>query len=66
MIPITITVSGPGECISNEMKIVERALREAGYNPIVKDEFPNQGPISPNPAKGVEVTLIAKHNPWGG
>ena len=38
MINVTVTVSGPGECIGNEMLIIEKALKDAGYPVEVIDE----------------------------
>ena len=66
MIAIEVKVTGPGECISNEMLIIEKALKDAGYPVEVIDEFPPEiKEIKPANA-GWKIVLIAKHCPWGG
>ena len=66
MINITVTVTGPGECIGNEMLIIEKALRDAGYPVTVIDEYPPKEITIDRASKGWNITLKAQHCPWGG
>ena len=66
MINITVKVSGPGECIHNEMLIIEKALTDAGYPVEVKDEYPPEDKTIKKASAGWKITLIANHCLWGG
>ena len=66
MINITVQVSGPGECISNQMLIIERALLDAGYPVEVIDEYPPENKEITKATAGCRITLKANHCPWGG
>jgi len=66
MININVTVSGPGECINNEMLIIEKALKDAGYPVTVVNEFPPKPATIVKAPFGWSITLTAKHQPWGG
>lgn len=63
---IVITVSGPGECINNEMLIIEEALKDALYPVKVINDHPPKSWTITNASRGTKVTLIADHQPWGG
>lgn len=66
MINITVKVIGPGECISNEMNIIEKALTDAGYPVEVIDEYPPESKEIRRASEGWKITLQAQHCPWGG
>ena len=66
MINITVQVTGPGEGIGNEMLIIERALRDAGYPVEVIDEYPPENKEIRKAPAGWRITLKANHLPWGG
>ena len=66
MINVTVTVSGPGECIGNEMLIIEKALKDAGYPVEVIDEYPPKDITIDRASEGWKITLKANHCPWGG
>lgn len=73
-----IKVSGPGGCISTEMRVIEKALRDAGFQVTVIDDHrpEDNGAAEDWLEKSLErvkllpdnyqVTLIADHQPWGG
>ena len=66
MINITVKVSGPGQCIHNQMHIIEKALKEAGYPVEVIDEYPTEDNTIERASEGWKITLVANHCPWGG
>ena len=64
---IIVKVIGPGQCIGNEMLIIEKALRDAGYPVEVIDEFPPENKkIHKNANSRWKIVLEANHCPWGG
>jgi len=68
MIEVTIEVTGLGECINGEMQVIERALKDAGCNVTVQNEYPHE-PYDEKRLenlKGKPITLIANHLPWPG
>jgi DNA-binding Lrp family transcriptional regulator len=74
-IKTTVIVEGPGTIINYEMFIIEQALRAAGLTVIVVNDYPEDNEletlshthqfVSDFPDVK-EVTLVAKHYPWGG
>ena len=66
MITIHVKVSGPGTCIGNEMLIIEKALKDAGYPVEVVDEFPPKDKAIRPASAGWNIKLEANHCPWGG
>ena len=66
MITIQVKVTGPGECIGNEMLIIEKALRDAGYPIEVIDPYPPEVKEIKSPPAGWKIVLKADHCPWGG
>lgn len=78
MIDTEITVTGMGGGINFEMKVIQKALEDAGYDVLVEnsaaDWVCSQGEdyvekcIRHNLAKNpkYQIKLIAKHIPWGG
>lgn len=65
---VEIKVNGPGQCIYNEMLIIEKALKDAGYYVEVIDDYPppeNQK-IESVIGYNIKVILKANHQPWGG
>lgn len=63
---ITVTVSGPGGCIDNQMLIIEKALRDAGYHVKVRNEYPPKDDIIKQSDNKWLIVLNAEHLPWGG
>ena len=66
MINITVTVAGPGQCIGNEMLIIEKALRDAGYTVEVIDSYPLDTKEIKSATRSCNIVLKAEHRPWGG
>lgn len=66
MINIEVKVSGPGECISNEILIIEKALRDVGYPVEIVDEYPPENREIRKASEGWKITIVANHCPWGG
>lgn len=66
MVPIKVKVIGPGECIGNEMNIIEKALKDAGYPVEVIDEYPPKNKDTKRANAGWKIILEAQHCPWGG
>jgi len=63
---VKITVSGPGECISSEMNLLEKTLRDVGYEVEVSDEYPHPEAGFKEPNGWKKIKLVAQHLPWGG
>ena len=64
---VKIEVSGPGQCIYNEMLIIEKALKDAGYCVEVIDDYPSENQeIKSVIGYNTKVILKANHQPWGG
>lgn len=71
MLKITITVAGPGGCISPEMRLLHSVLVASGYDVTVIDQCPalERTEYNTPPKKEVAkwpITLVADHLPWGG
>ncbi|NBP01235.1 MAG: hypothetical protein EBU90_14060 [Proteobacteria bacterium] len=66
MTSIHVTVTGPGECIHNEMLIIEKALKDAGYPVTVINSHPPANKTITDAPKGWKIILTAEHQPWGG
>lgn len=74
MIDVTVTVTGPGGCISLEIEIIRRALVAAGINVTVTNPHPPAEGFIPHMEKYIKdgkmsttnVKIIAMHCPWGG
>ena len=67
MIDITVTVSGPGGVINNEMLVIEQALKNLKYTVIVEND--RDVKTKPDPwreGEGITIKLKADHQPWGG
>jgi hypothetical protein len=74
-IKTTVVVEGPGTTINYEMFIIEQALRAAGLTVEVINEYPfpddleqlsNVHQYLKEHPDVKQVTLVAKHYPWGG
>lgn len=74
MIDVTVTVTGPGGCISGEIEIIRRALTAAGINVTIADPHPPvegftevlDKYIASGRMSQTNVKIIAMHCPWGG
>lgn len=66
MLKVEVTVSGPGGTIHNQMMIIEQALKGAGYPVTVVNEYPEDEHIIRPASPGWQITLVARHLPWGG
>lgn len=67
MIPITITVSGPGTTFDPEFQAIEKLFRDQGYQIRVENEYPSEiRSRSPDIQKLMDIKLVAEHCPWGG
>lgn len=65
---ITIKVIGPGLTISNEVYLIDKILRDKGYEVEIEDKHPPEKEFDPLDVNGddVKIKLIAQHCPWGG
>jgi len=75
---VTITVTGAGGVIHNEMEIIKQALAEFGYEIVIKDAHPRPDTLHPIDLVHFKTrvkelfkhrrvaTIVADHLPWGG
>lgn len=70
-----VKVSGPGGCVNNPRSVIEKALREAGFEVEVDNECPEELTLDQEVewAKQVnekyppnKVKITVDHWPWGG
>ena len=71
-----ITIAGPGSVINNELAIVEKAFRDAGFDVEVENSHPDPELTAEqviNHLKLVHgsqplghIKIVMKHYPWGG
>lgn len=67
----TITITGPGEMINNELAVIEKAFRDIGYEVVVDNKHPDKM-TNEERLKFIEslqnrgtVKIIMQHCPWG-
>lgn len=66
MTDITVTVSGPGECLAPTIEVIKRALANANSTVTVTDEYPKIVLDHDLNLKRDKITIVAKHCAWGG
>lgn len=66
MIDVTITISGPGQCICDEMELIALILRLNGAKVTVEDQYCDNDRESDFNLSNTRIKLIAEHLPWGG
>ena len=68
MLDIEIKIKGAGITISNEIYLIEKILKEHGYEVHVNDEHPPKKEIDLDKVEGKQrkINIVAIHLPWGG